>query len=74
MALNSNIVDPVMLSRLQSWILDRRDGKGSFKMSDQALDTFGRAPQVTTDAYILWSLTQAGVTDDIDEEVKALKK
>lgn len=44
MAINSQVVDPVMLDRLKTWLLNRRDGKGSFKLSDQALDSFGRAP------------------------------
>lgn len=74
MAANSQIVDPVMLDRLKTWILSRKDGKGSFKLSDQALDSFGRAPQVTTDAYILWSLTHAGVKTGLDKEVDALMK
>ena len=74
MAENSSIVDTAMLGRLKTWLLGKRDGKGSFKLSDKALDSFGRAPQVTSDAYILWSLTAAGITTGLDKEISALKK
>ena len=53
--------------------MNRRDGKGSFKLSDQALDSFGRAPQEITDAYIVWALTSVGETG-LDAEIDQLVK
>jgi hypothetical protein len=41
-------------------------------MSEQALDSFGRAPDNITDAYIVWALTSAGNTD-VDTEISSLK-
>lgn len=52
-----------MLLRLQKWLLGRKDGKGGFLQSDQALDSFGRAPANITNAYIVWALTSSGRTD-----------
>ncbi len=53
-------VDPAMLERTRQWLLDRRDGKGSFQRNQRALDSFGGAPQETTDAYITWALLESG--------------
>ena len=53
-------VDNTMIERTRQWLLDRRDGKGGFKRNDRALDSFGRAPTPTTDAYIVWSLLESG--------------
>lgn len=53
-------VDPKMIDRTRQWLLDRRDGKGGFKRNDRALDSFGRAPEPTTNAYIVWSLLESG--------------
>lgn len=74
MAENSNIVDTAMLKRLKKWLISKKDNKGSFKIQDRQLDTFGGAPQVTSDAYILWSLTSSGSIEGHDVEIKALKK
>ncbi len=53
-------VDNAMISRTRDWLLGRRDGQGGFKRNDRALDSFGRAPAPTTDAYIVWSLLESG--------------
>jgi len=66
------IVDQKMMGELNDWLKSRKDGQGSFLLSDQALDSFGRAPQTTSDAYIIWALSEAGQTD-LDTEVAALK-
>lgn len=52
-------VDTSIISRNSEWLLNRRknDGSGKFNLNDKALDTFGRASQDITDAYILWVLT-----------------
>jgi len=60
-----------MLSRTKSWLYSRRDGKGGFLRNTQALDDFGGAPANTTNAYIVWSLTEAG-EGSLDKEVDFL--
>jgi len=53
-------VDRPMIKRSTDWLMSRKmaDGSGQFKLNEKALDTFGRASQDITDAYILWTLTQ----------------
>jgi len=53
-------VDSEMIERTRQWLLDRRDGEGGFKRDQKALDSFGRAPVPTTNAYIVWSLLESG--------------
>ncbi|OED37093.1 hypothetical protein AB833_24965 [Chromatiales bacterium (ex Bugula neritina AB1)] len=53
-------IDNTMLERTRQWLLDRRDGNGGFKRNERALDSFGRAPAPTTNAYIVWSLLESG--------------
>jgi hypothetical protein len=50
-------VDQGTIDRNKQWLLSRRDLRGSFLINPKALDTFGRADQDITDAYIVWSLT-----------------
>ena len=61
-------VDQEMVDRTARWLLDRRDGKGGFQRNARALDSFGRAPQEITDAYITWALSQSG-QQGIEKEV-----
>lgn len=56
-------VDDAMLARTAKYIGSRRDGKGGFMRDPQALDSFGQAAPEVTDAYITWSLTEAGFFD-----------
>jgi hypothetical protein len=65
-------VDPAMLERTREYLLHQRDGQGGFKRNPRALDTFGRAPDNITNAYIVWSLTESGKDDDITKELNAL--
>jgi hypothetical protein len=51
-----------MLSRTVAWLSSRRDGRGGFTRDPRAVDSFGAAPDDVTDAYITWSLGQAGVS------------
>lgn len=53
-------VDREMIDRTARWLLDRRDGKGGFQRNARALDSFGRAPQEITDAYVTWALSESG--------------
>lgn len=67
-------VDNAMIKRTRSWLLEQRDGKGSFKRNDRALDSFGTAPQATTDAYIVWSLLESGeLVTTLQEEIDAIR-
>jgi hypothetical protein len=65
-------VDKEMLERTRAWLLSRRDGSGGFKVNPKALDSFGRAPADTTNAYIVWALTESG-EKGLDKEIAALK-
>lgn len=55
-------VDGKVLNRNKDWLIGRRDPKnpGHFQLNQKALDTFGRASQDITDAYIVWVLTEDG--------------
>ncbi len=65
-------VDPAMLERTREYLLASRDGKGGFKRNTRALDTFGRAPDNITNAYIVWAITESGKEDDVTTELNAL--
>ncbi len=68
-------VDSGMIGRTRTWLLSRRDGKGGFLRNDRALDSFGRAPVPTTNAYIVWSLLESGEDPaKLAEEIAAVKK
>lgn len=66
-------VDREMIQRTAAWILARRDGKGGFARNARALDSFGRASEDVTNAYIVWALAEAGIAG-IDPEVTAVTK
>lgn len=53
----ADIVEQSMIDDLIAWIESRLDGLGGFLQNPLALDTFGKAPKNTTDAYIVWALT-----------------
>ena len=65
-------VDAAMLQRTRTWLLGRRDGKGGFSRNSRALDSFGGAPDDITNAYIVWSLLQAG-EKGLEKEIAAVK-
>ena len=67
-------VDPQMVERTSQWLLKRRDGTGKFQRNARALDTFGRAPEHITNAYIVWALTEAGRAAELDLELKHVLK
>jgi hypothetical protein len=62
------------VERVAAWVDKRRDGKGGYLRSEKSLDSFGAAPQATTDAYITWALTKAGVLRAGGREVDALAR
>lgn len=67
-------VNMAMVKRTSDFLMEQRDGKGGFKRNPRALDTFGRAPAEITDAYIVWSITEAGKDEDVSLELKTLKE
>jgi uncharacterized protein YfaS (alpha-2-macroglobulin family) len=67
-------VDHRMVERTADWLMGRRDHKGGFQRSTQALDTFGRASETTTNAYIMWALAEAKRTKGLDAELAVQHK
>src|SRR5262249_40478349 len=67
-------VDAEMLKRTRKYLLDQRDGKGGFRRNPRALDTFGRAPDHITAAFIVWALTEGGREPEVERELAALTK
>jgi hypothetical protein len=67
-------VDKAMVERTKNYLMARKDGKGGFQRNPRALDTFGRAPDHITNAYIVWALTESGKEDDLNLELEALSQ
>ncbi len=67
-------VDKKMVERTADWLMSRRDGKGGFQRSSTALDSFGRASEATTNAYIMWALAEAKRIDQMQVELAAQSK
>jgi hypothetical protein len=63
-------VDPAMVKRTADWLLSRKDGKGGFARNEKALDSFGRADNAITNAYIVYALSEAGYTYEIKAELE----
>jgi hypothetical protein len=64
-------VDKKMVERTADWLMSRRDKKGGFLRSTEALDSFGRAGETTTSAYIMWALAEAKRTTGMTPELAA---
>ena len=68
-------VDEQMMKRTKEFLMDRRDGKGSFKMSTGGYDRFASVPNKIANIYIVYALTQAGIGNEIRLEYQtAVKK
>ncbi|MEX1017540.1 MAG: MG2 domain-containing protein [Phycisphaeraceae bacterium] len=66
-------VDPDMLARTRQWLLDQRNGKGSFTNEARTLHTWSPDPAVT-DAYVVWALLRAGEDPaTLATEIEAVK-
>lgn len=73
----TSLVDTNMIERTKLYLFSRKDGKGGFLQSEQALDSFGRAPQNITNAYIVWALTstgEVGLEQELDSLVIQVKE
>lgn len=68
-------VNQEMIETTRKWLLSRRDGKGEFQLNQRALDSFGRAPAPTTNAYIVWALLESGEKpESLKDEIAAVVK
>jgi len=65
-------VDKDMIQRTRAWLLARRDGNGGFNRNAKAIDSFGGAPQDTTNAYITWALVESG-EQGLEKEIAFVK-
>jgi TonB-dependent SusC/RagA subfamily outer membrane receptor len=61
-------VDKKMMERTKKFLLDRRDGKGYFKLSHNGYDQFRSVPDKIANIYIVYALTQAGIGKEIQKE------
>ncbi|MCG8702121.1 MAG: TonB-dependent receptor plug domain-containing protein [Bacteroidales bacterium] len=55
-------VDQNLIDRTREWLLDRRDGNGDFKFREGGLDQFRNLSQITTNAYLVYALSESGVS------------
>ena len=61
-------VDPAMLERTGAVPAGASaTARAASSATPGALDSFGRAPDHITNAYIVWALTESGKDDDLDE-------
>jgi len=67
-------VDEAMIQRTASLLLNKRDGNGGFKKNPKALDSFGGADSDITNAYIVYALSEAGYSKEIEKELMASSK
>ena len=67
-------VNEEMMQRTANWLLSKRDGKGGFRRNPDALDHFGSADPKITNAYIVYALSEAGYTKEIEKELNSAYK
>lgn len=67
-------VDNDMLARTKKFLLNRRDGKGGFRLASGGYDKFASVPNAIANLYIVYALTQAGVGSEIQPEYEAAVK
>jgi hypothetical protein len=67
-------VDQKMIDRTAKLLLDKRDGNGGFKKNPRELDSFGGADEDITNCYIVYALTEAGRSKEIEKEIDAAYK
>jgi alpha-2-macroglobulin-like protein len=64
-------VDPALVERTKTFLLNRRDGAGGFTRKKDA-HSFGSVPDAVVNAYILWALRTADPKADLAREAKAV--
>lgn len=73
----SDKVDEKMIKRTSDWLMNRRDGKGGFQRNFRALDSYGGADTEITNAYIVYSLAEAGfrnIASELEHSYEAAQK
>jgi hypothetical protein len=60
-------VDQKLIDRTTKWLMGRRDGKGSWNKNPNCLHSW--ATSEITDAYIVWAMTEAGLSDKVKKEL-----
>lgn len=66
-------IDGKMVERTADWLMSRRDQQGGFLRNARALDSFGRANPTTTNAYIMWALSEAKRSSNLTKELAVQK-
>ncbi len=64
-------VDPQLMARTKAYLLNRRDGSGGFKRTQNA-HSFGSVPDPVANAYILWALAIADPKLDLAKEIQTV--
>jgi alpha-2-macroglobulin-like protein len=64
-------VNEKMLQRTKQFLLSRRDGNGGFTIQKKGYDQFASVPDKIATLYILYALTEAGVTKEVETEYRA---
>lgn len=64
-------VDEKMLNRTVNYLLSRKNGDG-FRQNEGKYDHFGAATKDVTDAYIVYALSEAGITNSYESEYKSI--
>jgi len=68
-------VSEALIDRTLKWLLDQRDGKGGFYKSKKGYDSFASSPPLVANAYIVYALSEVGITTEITLEYEqALKE
>ena len=64
-------VDQKMLNRTIKWLLGQRDGEGGFHKSKKGYDSFASSPPKVANAYIVYALSEVGLTSEIEIEYRS---
>ncbi|MBS0264020.1 MAG: A-macroglobulin complement component [Planctomycetes bacterium] len=65
-------VDSTLIERTRKWLLDQRNGRGTFERKTHTLHTWLAEPEVST-AYNVWALLSAGATEDLSTEIQWIR-
>jgi hypothetical protein len=71
-SVNNTFVDPNLLKGLSTFLISRKNGKGSFMQSFSSSNSF-TVPQYVHDSYIVYALAYYSSTANVTLEVTTLK-
>jgi hypothetical protein len=66
-------VDEALLTRTKKWLLSRSNGHGSFNLDPGKYDQFRGAPEMISNAYITWALSEIGESN-LDAYIQHVQK